>query len=86
MLETKQCQITLVERDYQSEEDIPTEPCQCTKEAVEAALATSTLTPEQCVWLHTQGINWEIRLRERVVRLRKGKETWAVPIFLSKRR
>src|SRR5437762_2962958 len=74
--------MTLTDTDCQMEEDeIATEPRLCTREAVEAALRARTLTADQCVWLRTQGISWEIRLREGMVRLRDGSQTWELPML-----
>ena len=64
MLEIQRCQITLVDEDCRFEEDIPTASPQCSEEEIKKALASKTLTPDQCLWLHERGISWEIRLRD----------------------
>jgi hypothetical protein len=75
--------MTLTDADCQIEEDeITTEPRLCTREAVEAALRARTLTADQCTWLRAQEISWEIRLREGIVRLRDGSQTWELPMLL----
>ncbi len=57
------CHMTLTDGDDQlQQENIPTGPLQCTKEAVEMAIANRMLSPEQCIWLHTHHINWQIHV------------------------
>lgn len=81
---TNRCGISWIpDADCQIEEDeIPLSLVLCTREAVEAALRARTLTVDQGLWLRTQGISWEIRLREGVVRLRNGSQTWELPMLL----
>lgn len=57
--------ILLTDADYLFSNDLgadSVEVPQYTESEISEALATQTLTAEQCVYLHEQGINWQINV------------------------